>query len=146
MRFVIVPENITPMNLATGKPLVIGLGSKDNASDEPWTFHRYLSVLVFDDQKLGDGRKSAKAVKRVHKLFKDAKPGDVVQVESEDWDKVKAVIEEPSIKQAGSLTAQFVDFMDAWCDAKEEAPKVDKPNGAKAEPSPEAKPAERAEA
>jgi hypothetical protein len=147
MRYVVVPENITPINYATGKPLVIGLGGKDGATGEPWTFHRYLSVVVFDDRKLGASRKHAKAVKKVHKLFKDASPGDVVAVEDWDWEQVKTVIDEPTTPQSGTLSAQFTEFMDAWCDAKEEAPKVEKLNG-KPEPValPDALVTERAEA
>lgn len=120
MRYVVVPPSVALKNLATGEALPVSVDNEVQSG--PWTMHRYLTVFVLTDRKLGDGHKSAKTVRRVHRLFKDAEPGAVVEVESNDWEKVKAVIETPSAAQTGAVMSQFVEFMDTWIDASETKP------------------------
>ena len=120
MKYVHVKDDIQVM--LHGNPTT----EKDGSVSPPWSFGRYLDVIVLPDPAMGAGYKVLKACRIVEEQFRDAKPGDWVGVENEHWGMLKQAIENP---QGGGVHPGvlwgFLPFMDSILEAKSEKP-IDK--------------------
>jgi hypothetical protein len=97
---------------------------------KPVTMHRYLMAYVVNEvhppenqnsaakAKIGSGYEGDKRIAKLDRLFENAKPGDVVAVEDEDWRKVRAIIEE-KVWGLPTFGALLINFSDAWMTASD---------------------------
>lgn len=119
MRYIKVPDAIQLYDLAHKRPII----ENDGSEMEPWTFQRYLATLVLPDPAMGKGYKADKAVRAVDKAFEGAKPGDVVGVEDDHWERMKTAVEDPQGGRPNlGITSQLVPFAEAIVEAKETKP------------------------
>mgnify|MGYP007063604129 CR=1 FL=1 len=118
MRYVEVPQPIQIKNLTTGEPITV------DGSVIPWRMSRYLSDIVLPDPALGKGYKADLVRSTIRASFKDANTGDVVPVEDEHYDMVRAVIEGPESTTPPIVTMQLFPFQSAFVEAGREKPKV----------------------
>lgn len=115
MRWVTIPEPITPVNPETGV-----------AANKSVTFYEWVDINCLDNPAhFGDGRPGAKAVARLELSFGDADPGESVPLDDADWNRLVRSVNSPGkdrLWRSPRVAAQFVAFMDAIVDAPEDKP------------------------
>lgn len=87
---------------SNGKPIV----------DTPWNFYRFLLSFVISDGKWGKGVDAAHAGYRLAQIFKNAKAGDSVSVDTPDWDRCRKVVKDPDGNWPMQIMIQFTPFFD----------------------------------
>lgn len=138
MHYVIVPEPVVPKTIH-GKPYTeIAPGSHEPKDIPAISLHAYLLRYVINEArveatpggqksipKMGEGYAGTKAIRKLDRLFENAKPGDIVPVEDADWQRVHDIINEMTF-QPPHFGAALEALADAWMrapDSKEEAEK-----------------------
>jgi len=117
LRYVKVPEDIQIM--VNGKPWV----ESDGTVMKPWSLPRYIENIVLADPAIGTDYKSLKACFEIDAKFKLAVLDEWVELEEAHWEILRSTIENP--KGGGvspSILRQFLPFMDAVLEAKNEKP------------------------
>ena len=101
MRKIVVPQDIEiklDVPKPDDKPLII-------------SFYQFLSQTVLTDQKFGKDMKSLMSAVSLKTTFKNAKPGDEVQVDNEEWELLNEIVKEPSQGYNPILAMELVPFM-----------------------------------
>lgn len=136
--YVTVPEPITMLNLANGKPLPLRTdqgpnGERVEVPDAPWDMWRFLVTFVTGDPKMGKGRVGGKRLTRLVQAFEGAEArrnGDeplIVEVKDDDHTVVDDILDEPSGEWNGlalAIFAQCAPFADAWENATKTDPRA----------------------
>ena len=120
MRYIIVPPDVQLRDSVTGEPAY--RSEKDLTPDDPWTLHRVIQRYALVDGAWPKGAKGASAARRVRRKVEGAQAGDVVALESSDWEALKKVLEEPQAQWLAVLSEQLVEFFDAVLEAKDFPP------------------------
>jgi hypothetical protein len=104
------------------RPQPIQLRDRDKTPiHEPIPFARWLEGFPLEDgQVFGSGVDAAKSGRRI--LAAVEQSNGVIALEEADWERVCKAIRSPSQKWQPLLARQYVPFMDAVLDAKEEKP------------------------
>lgn len=148
MHFVIVPDPVVPRNIH-GKPYTeVQPGSAEPKDLPAISLHAYLLRYVINETrvevreggqpkmipKMGEGYAGSKAIRKLDRLFEKAQPGDIVQVEDADWERVRNIINEMSFSPP-HFGAQLEPIADAWMRAPETKEEAEKQNRGAAEPA-----------
>jgi hypothetical protein len=83
----------------------------------PFEFKTFLESVVLVDPKFGKDMKTIMTAVRLRDKFKEANPGDVVEVSDEDYSLLKSVVEEPTNGYNPQVMLQMVHYLTALTSA-----------------------------
>jgi len=120
MRYFEIPADVVLIHYATGVPM-----TRDGGEVEaPWSMSRWALTFPLADRGLAIERKDRRAVRGIRQALVDAKPGDIVALEEDHWDRIRKYIEKSSEPQAvATLLEQFAEFEDAFVEARDKCPR-----------------------
>ena len=113
MRFVTVPEPVVLVDLVSGKRIQRRLENGEIVDEDPITMARCVLTMLLVDEKFGKGFDSSISAHNIKAAFDKAQPGDVVELESKDWDLLKDVMKHPTNGFPSMLSIQYVPFFRA---------------------------------
>ena len=114
MRYIQVPQDLQLVHPETGASI----------QDEPYTFTTFIvrNVLV-DPERFGKGFDALKAAFGLDKVVRGAKPGEILGIDTEWWERIVQVLDKPAGCWPMPLVAmQMLPFMEAIKSAKETHP------------------------
>jgi hypothetical protein len=111
MKYIVCPNNVTIANPITKQPEP-GVPEK--------TFLEHVVGCWLSDERLGSSPKDLLRVGKMLDGVTSIKPGEVWALEDSDYDKLRAVVDDPKNKYATPLlNLQVLSFSQAFLDASE---------------------------
>lgn len=112
MRYFTVPETVILKNPITGE---VG---------KAYNFYEFAQNTLLGEKRFGKSVKELRAAVRIGDVLRDKKPGDVIALESSDWDILKDVAEAPEGGYLPGIATQVIGYIEAVIGAAEKAPEL----------------------
>ena len=123
MRYIRIPGPIEVFNLATGETTGRKVSFKD-----------FVLGTLLVDKRFGKSVKELQAALRISQAIQQHGAGEVIGLESADWEVLRDTAKEPSSEYLPGVAMQLLLFIEVILDASETAPK----NGVTDAPTPPA--------
>jgi len=112
-RRIIIPETLT-----------VSIATPQGEVSEPFSFVDLITKTLLNDRRYAVDRAAFRLADDVEDFFKDAKPGDVVDLPETLWKLLSQVADKPQFGQQGNVgftptIRQLRSYLDAICDAPE---------------------------
>lgn len=135
-KYIKIPDPVLMVDLSTNKPLYRESTEEEKAAGQTqvqlsFTFQNFFVGTILKDPKLGETADGLLASREVLKAIKSKSPGDIIEIESDDWEKIVPIIKKPTGGYNTQLGIQCLPFMEAFLNASDRKPQEEKPEKSK---------------
>ena len=126
-KYIKIPESVGMVDLSTEKPIYREPTDEEKVEglekvQLSFSFQNFFVGTILKDPKLGETAEGLMASREVLKAIKNKCPNDVIEIESDDWDKIVPIVKKPSGGYNTQLGIQCLPFMEAFLNATDRKP------------------------
>lgn len=122
-KYLKIPNPVTLVNMVNNKPLTENIDVDGNVTDDPkaavkqvpsiMSFRRFIVSSILVDQRFGKTAADIISAAEIRKVIDNAKDGDVVELEKDDWQRLVDVIDNPTNPYVPVIMIQLASFLTA---------------------------------